>query len=128
MTTCMKDSTIGIDTLRVKTIREKKGLSQSKIAEMMHIEQTTYSKIENGVSKIDLERLFMLAEILEENPFDLLNYRNNNTFHINSENNIVNGHVEHFHHHDKELQSKVSELETKVKELVLLLQQKRSKS
>lgn len=50
---------------RIKQIRKEKGLSQAAMAEKLHIALKTYQNIENGVTRIDLERLEQMAGVLE---------------------------------------------------------------
>jgi transcriptional regulator with XRE-family HTH domain len=48
---------------RVKELRESYGISQQKLAEMLHVSRPTISQIENGERKIFVEELMKLAEI-----------------------------------------------------------------
>ena len=50
---------------KIRTIREEKKIKQLDIAVRLGIEQSTYAKIENGQIKITVERLFILAKILD---------------------------------------------------------------
>lgn len=47
---------------RLRDLREDHDLTQSKIAELLHIVQSRYSKYERGVAKIPLDCLVRLAE------------------------------------------------------------------
>lgn len=57
----------------IREIRERGFISQDYMAAKMGIAQNTYSKIELGKTKITLERLLMIAHILEVDAKDLLN-------------------------------------------------------
>lgn len=57
----------------IREIRERGFISQDYMAAKMGIAQNTYSKIELGKTKIILERLLMIAHILEVDAKDLLN-------------------------------------------------------
>jgi transcriptional regulator with XRE-family HTH domain len=59
-------------TERIKEIRTSKGLSHEYMAEMLHISQPAYCKIENNKSKLSLERFFKIIEILNLNVQDVL--------------------------------------------------------
>jgi transcriptional regulator with XRE-family HTH domain len=53
--------------------REFKNYTQEYLALKLHISQNAYSKIELGYTKITLERLFQIADILEFDVVDLIN-------------------------------------------------------
>lgn len=65
---------------KIKRIREMKGLSQSDVAERLHISQRAYSDIENDKTKVDLERLNALSEVFEITPIDLLTFDEKQVF------------------------------------------------
>ena len=48
--------------MRLKDLREDADLTQSKIADYLHIRQNTYSQYENGQRQIPLELLIALAK------------------------------------------------------------------
>ncbi|MDD6396477.1 MAG: helix-turn-helix transcriptional regulator [Firmicutes bacterium] len=58
--------------VRIARLRMKQGLSQSQIAGMLHIAQTTYSNYENGTHKIPLEQLQVLAAFYKVSYDELL--------------------------------------------------------
>lgn len=47
--------------MRLKDLREDMDLTQSEIAEYLHIRQNTYSQYENGQRQIPIECLISLA-------------------------------------------------------------------
>ncbi len=47
--------------MRIKDLREDLDLTQSEIAEYLHIKQNTYSQYENGHRQIPLDMLVKLA-------------------------------------------------------------------
>jgi transcriptional regulator with XRE-family HTH domain len=53
--------------------REHKNYTQEYLAYKLNISQNAFSKIELGYTKITLERLFQIAEILEVDVIELLN-------------------------------------------------------
>jgi transcriptional regulator with XRE-family HTH domain len=57
-------------TIRKK--REDKNYTQEYLAYKLNISQNAYSKIELSYTKITVERLFQIADILEINPMELL--------------------------------------------------------
>jgi transcriptional regulator with XRE-family HTH domain len=48
--------------------RSHKGITQITIAEHINIGESGYFKIEKGKTKLDLERLFEILELLEISP------------------------------------------------------------
>uniref|UniRef100_UPI00404888C5 helix-turn-helix domain-containing protein n=1 Tax=Flavobacterium sp. TaxID=239 RepID=UPI00404888C5 len=50
---------------KIKDIRKEKGYSHEYMAHMLDISQVAYSKIEKQETKLSVERLFKIAEILE---------------------------------------------------------------
>ena len=57
----------------IRRIRETKNYTQEYLAAKLKISQNAYSKIELGYTKITLERLFQIAEVLETSTIELLN-------------------------------------------------------
>lgn len=47
---------------RLKDLREDKDMKQIQIAELLHIQQTVYSRYERGVQNIPIEHLLFLAD------------------------------------------------------------------
>ena len=60
----------------IRKIREYKNYTQEYLAAKLDISQNAYSKIELGYSKISLERLFQISEVLEINSVKLLAVEN----------------------------------------------------
>lgn len=75
----------------IRKLREKKGFSQDFVAEKLGINQSTYGKLERDISNITLDRLFKIADVLEEDVTTLLDIGKNNIFtnHINQGNGYV---------------------------------------
>lgn len=57
---------------QIRKVREHKNLSQEYLASKIGISQNAYSKIELGYSKITLDRLFHIANLLEMDACDLV--------------------------------------------------------
>jgi len=58
----------------IRRIRESKSYTQDYLAIKLAISQNAYSKIELGYTKITVERLFQIAQILEVVPLDLIGH------------------------------------------------------
>ncbi len=57
---------------RIRKVREFKKISQQDLASKIGISQNAYSKIELGYSKISLDRLFLIAKLLDVDTLELL--------------------------------------------------------
>lgn len=76
---------------KLRTLREIKGYSQEYVANEIDISQRTYSKIENGLAKIDIERLQKIANVLEVDLINILDEKSNV---FNNYNKVENfGHI-----------------------------------
>ncbi len=58
----------------IRKVREFRNYTQDYLAAKLEISQNAYSKIELGYSKITLDRLFHIAQILEVEVTQLLYY------------------------------------------------------
>lgn len=77
---------------KIRLFREIKGLSQEAIATQLGISQQAYQKIENGTTRLDLERANLIAQELNLEldfllNFNLANYWYNCTLSGNETNN-----------------------------------------
>jgi len=76
----------------IRKLREKKGFSQDYVAEKLGINQSTYGKLERDVSNMTLDRLYKIADVLEEDITTLLDIGKKNIF--SNQTNQGNGYVE----------------------------------
>jgi len=79
----------------IKRLRKERGLSQSDMAEALHIALKTYQNIEGGVTRIDIDRLEQIAGVLGTGFSELLG------------NGEVKVHVDRFINEEKELYHKI---------------------
>jgi len=61
----------------IRKLREFRDYTQDYLAAKLNISQNAYSKIELGYSRITLERLFIIASVLEVNPVDIISVEQN---------------------------------------------------
>jgi transcriptional regulator with XRE-family HTH domain len=105
---------------RVKDIRVKKGFSHENMALEMNISQVSYSKLENGITKLTVERLFRIAEILEVDICVLLGieqkYLLNETNKDNSTGYLQQ--IDNFYQENKEVYEKL--IQTKDEQITFL--------
>lgn len=57
---------------KIKYLRKQHGYSQEKTAELLNMRQNTYSDIESGKTKIDIERLAQIAALYKIHLCDFL--------------------------------------------------------
>jgi transcriptional regulator with XRE-family HTH domain len=57
---------------KIKELRKKHGYSQEDLAILLNMEQNTYSRLERGETKIDIERLAQIAQLYKVSIHDLL--------------------------------------------------------
>lgn len=57
---------------KIKLLRKAKGISQKTLAEMIGVEQSAYSKIENGRTHINLNTFLRICEVLNVKPDEIL--------------------------------------------------------
>lgn len=58
---------------KIKKLREQSGLTQQEMADKLNMHLKTWQKIENGITKLDIERLQLIAAVLETTVEDLIN-------------------------------------------------------
>jgi transcriptional regulator with XRE-family HTH domain len=57
---------------KLKFLKEKHGYSQQTVADALSMSQNTYSLLETGKTKLDIERLILIAEFYNVPAHDLL--------------------------------------------------------
>lgn len=58
---------------KIKKLRAQAELTQQEMADKMNMHLKTWQKIENGITKLDIERLEQIAAIFETTVEDLIN-------------------------------------------------------
>lgn len=72
---------------QIQNLRKKKNLSQFEMALKLHMSQSAYAKLENGKTKIDIDRLIEIAKLLHTDLNQLLTYE------IESINTFINEYI-----------------------------------
>ncbi len=57
---------------RLKSLRERNGYSQQDVAEALNMSQNAYSLLETGKTKLDVDRLYLIAEFYKISIIELL--------------------------------------------------------
>ena len=105
---------------KITTLRSKKGYTYENMAHELDITPASYRKIEIGETKLTVERLFKIAEILKESVSNLLEVDGNVFNQTNNENsgNQYQQKIENFYHENKEVYEKL--LKSKDEQIELL--------
>jgi len=74
---------------KIKTLRKLKGFSQEQMAEKLNMPQNSYSRIETGNVKLDIERLQQISNVFEMSIEDVLNFNDNLIFNQKNYNNSI---------------------------------------
>jgi len=106
----------------IRTIRKNKGVSHEAMALNLGISQTAYTKIERGETKLTVERLQKIAEILEVKLGDILELEPQ-SFHQEIHNNktvtaISNQKIETLYQENRDVYEKL--LDSKDEQISLL--------
>jgi len=98
------NTTIGF---KIKNRRESLNLTQEYVADKLGISQPAYANLENGITKVHIDKLAKISEILEIDIADILD----NKYVINTFNNKNSsqaiGIVENLHQDNKEITSQL---------------------
>lgn len=62
--------------LNIAYYRKERGLSQSRLAELIDISRTHMSRIETADCAVSLDVVFKICDVLELNPSKLFDFRN----------------------------------------------------
>ena len=69
----------------IRKVREYRDYTQDYLAAKLNISQNAYSKIELGYSRITIDRLFEIAQILEVDPVALISLEQTELVKISSD-------------------------------------------
>lgn len=96
---------------KIKDIRTKKGYSHEYMLHLLDMSKPSYFKIEKNETKLTVDRLFKISEILETPVETLLDINPNNIYN-QTLNDYSVGHqeVQNLHQDNKEKSEKITEL------------------
>ena len=60
---------------RIREVRAARGMTQEKLAELIHLTRTSLVNIEQGRQRLMLHSLVKIAEVLDVEPAELLAYK-----------------------------------------------------
>ena len=104
---------------KITQYRNRKGYTYENMAHNLHITPAAYRKIETGETKLTVERLFKIAEILDIKVSDLLNEEKSTIYNQDLKDNAI-GHqqIENLHQENKEVYQEL--LKAKDEQIALL--------
>lgn len=91
----------------IKEFRKQKGFSNEYMAMELKISPSAYRKVEFNQTKLTVEKLIKIAQILEIEIAQILNFKSKiELYQANNENEIKYlQQIENFHHENKEINS-----------------------
>jgi transcriptional regulator with XRE-family HTH domain len=75
--------------LNIRKFRELKNITREQMASDLELSASGYSKIERGEIELSLSRLFQIAEALEVDIAQILNFDVQNIFHITGNKSVL---------------------------------------
>lgn len=112
-------------TDKIKSIRMNKGYSQEFMASKIGVSQRAYSKIENEETKLDIDKLLKISDILEVEPSELLSGEFNQTNNFNNYKTITNAVVNNYAKAQDEFNKELIQLlKEEIENLRLMVSQK----
>lgn len=95
---------------KIAEVRKLKQITIEQISEKLNLSIPAYSKIERGVTKLTLERLFQLAQILDTSVYDLLDLKGENIYHqILNDNSVGHQEIKNMYQENRDLTDKLIE-------------------
>lgn len=103
---------------KIRHLRELKKLRHEDMADRLRISPSAYSRLENGETKLDVERLKIIADMLEVSVDELLN-SDPLVVQIQNNSGVANGYNAHVEQHFPEefLRQMMDRYDAHVKEL-----------
>lgn len=107
---------------RLKLARESKSLSQEKMAEKLHMSLHGYAKIERGETKLHLDKLEQIANVLEMDIFELMTFGEKGVVLFQNE-NVNHNHI-NCYNSNNDLVHEIEKLNLSIQHYQELLNQK----
>lgn len=93
---------------KLKEARKEKGLSHENMAIELGISQGAYTNLENNESKLSVERLLKISQILEKPVYYFFGVNPNNIYNQQHSQSPI-GHIDNLYQDNKEAYAKLSE-------------------
>ena len=105
--------------LRIKKIREFRNFTQQHLADKLDISQNAYSKIENGTTKLTIDRLEQIANLLDV-PIESVLSNEKQVFNVENHAKFY-AHIENLYEESKEILQQ--QIESQKQQVVFLQSQ-----
>jgi transcriptional regulator with XRE-family HTH domain len=103
---------------KIAEVQFKKGYTYENMADELFITPAAYRKIENGKTKLTVERLYQISEILNSPLTELMEIGNDVFQQTNNESTGYQQKIENFYQENKEVYEKL--LQSKDEQIALL--------
>jgi transcriptional regulator with XRE-family HTH domain len=120
MKSIQKEQFIEIITSNLKKFRELKNITREQMASDLDLSVSGYSKLERGEVEITLKRLCEIAEVLDVEVSQILNFNSQTIFNISNSQGVQGydqGGSYHFHQEDKYREKYIEMLEKEIQRL-----------
>lgn len=109
----------------IKKVRKEKGISHDYLAHQLNISQAAYSKLERNDTKLTVERLYKISEVLETPLTELLEVDSKTIYNQDLRDHAIGYQgVENLYQENKEQSEKIKELyEARLKDKDALIEQ-----
>jgi transcriptional regulator with XRE-family HTH domain len=104
----------------IKKFRELKNITREQIASDLNLSVSGYSKLERGEIEITLKRLCEIADVLDVEISQILNFNSQTIFNISNSQGVQGydqGGSYHFHQEDKYREKYIEMLEKEIQRL-----------
>jgi transcriptional regulator with XRE-family HTH domain len=91
---------------KLKVARKERGFSHENMAMELGISQAAYSNLENNESKLTVERLIKISEILEKPTYYFFEATPHNIYNQHNTDNAI-GHIDNLYQDNKENQARL---------------------
>lgn len=89
---------------KITQLRNRKGFTYENMADELEITTAAYRKIETGETKLSVERLFRISNILETSISEFLEFDQNHFVQNNySSENVISQRIENYYQDNKEI-------------------------
>lgn len=88
----------------IRTFREKQDISQETMAERLNMSLSGYGKIERGVTKLNMEKLQKIAQILQVDIIELVNTEHQGVVIVTNDNFTSNSVIQSTYYEDKNIE------------------------
>ncbi len=109
---------------KLRMLRKVHKMTQSEVAEQLNMSTNGYAKIENGETRMNMDKLKQIAQVFEMDILELMAIGERNTVYLINENGDNNNKIGQSTTQEDELNNKIEKLQIALSYKDELLQQK----